>query len=352
MDAAPHRALYRLFLRTGELDRAYSVASVLVFLKAADAEQRACYAELRPRGAPDFRARLGRAAWIRELTHPELDRAVGGVFEVIGRAARAARARALNAKEQLPSLATAKREHPKTTQRLAAKAFFGAASVLGVDAPQLWVRPDLPGAIGAVPVEPIASMMGATLLSGWSVPELMFVFGKHLTLQHGEHSVRGQFPSVTELEVLLAAAVRIASPSSPAPARHADAVNRAHSALLRELRPDEQQRLGLVVASLAALGTSSNVTRWVQCSELTAIRAGLLLSGDLSVAAKILRQETVVPGDLSPTEKVRDLVRFTVSDAYFQLRRALGIDVRARTLGPLEPLDGDDEPTLERALCA
>jgi len=349
MDIAHHQALYRLYARTGELDRAYCVASALVFLKGADAEQRACYAELRPRGAPDFRARLGRAAWIRDLAHPELDRGIGSVFEVIGRAARVAKVRALNAKEQLPSLATAKREDPQSTRRLLAKAFFGAAAVLSVDAPQLWVRPDLPGGIAAVPVEPVASLIGSTLLSGWSVPELMFVFGKHLTVQHGEHAVRAHFPSISELQVLLAAAVKIPIPSFAPSAGIADAVHRAHKMLLRELRPDEQQRLGHVVASLVEIGTHSDVTRWVQCSDLTAVRAGLLLCGDLSVAAKILRQESVVAGDLSPTEKVKELVRFTVSDAYSQLRRGLGIDVRTRDLGPL---DEDDEPTVERALCA
>jgi len=349
MDVTHHQALYRLYVRTGELDRAYAVASALVFLKGADAEQRACFAEFRPRGVPEFRARLGRASWIRDLAHPELDRGIGSVFEVIARGARVARFRALNSREKVPSLEDAKREDAESTKRLAVKAFFGAAAVLGLEPPQLWVRADLPGAVAAVPVEPIVSLLGSTLLSGWSVPELMFVFAKHLTVQHGEHAVRAHFPSISELSTLFAAAVKVAQPSFSPSARAADAVHRAHQALLRELRPDEQERLGHVVGSLRELGVSSDVTRWMQCSELTALRAGLLVCGDLSVAAKIVRQEPVVAGDLSPTEKVRELVRFTVSDAYHQLRRSLGIDVRARARGPG---DDDDEPTLERALCA
>lgn len=340
MDIIHHQTLYRLYARTGELDRAYCVASALVFLKGADAEQRACYAELRPRGVPDFRSRLGRAAWIRDLAHPALDRAIGGVFEVIARAARAARARAVTTgKLPIP----AKRENPQSTERLAAKAFFGAAAVLGMEPPQLWIRPDLSGGITAVPLDPIGSVMGSTLLSGWSIPELMFVFGKHLATQQGEHAVRAHFPAVSELRALLLAAVKIANPTSPV------AEGPLVRALAKELRSDERAKLGHVVSSIVDFGGVADVTRWVQCSELTAVRTGLLLCGDLSVAAKVVRLEPFVAGDLSPTEKVRELVRFTVSDSYHQLRRALGIDVRTRNVASFED---DDEPTRDRKLCA
>ncbi len=338
LDIAPHRALYRLFARTGELDRAYAVASALVFLKGADAEQRACFMELRPRGAPDFRARLGRAAFLRDLAHPELDRLIGGVFEIIARAARAAR--------RAPPLAGVARERPETTERLAAKAFFGAADVLGLEPPALYIRPDLPGAVTALPTDANATLMGSTLLAGFSVPELMFVFGKHLATQQGEHGVRGHYPAVSELEALLLAAVKLAVPSF---AQETAASRRAHQLLARELRTDELEKLRHVVSSMVELGVSADVTRWVQCSELTAVRTGFLLCGDLSVAAKLLRQQPVVAGDLSPNEKVKELVRFVVSDAYHQLRRSLGIDVRARDPGLDED---DDEPTLDRKLCA
>jgi golgin subfamily B member 1 len=344
LDVAQHRALYRLYARTGELDRAYCVASALVFLKGADGEQRACYSELRPKGVPDFRARLGRAAWIRDLAHPALDRAIGGVFEVMARAVRAAKVRASGGK--LSALAASAEENPAKTERLAAKAFFGAAAVFGMEPPQLFIRPDLPGGVTALPLEPMASLLGSTLLSGWTIPELMFVFGKHLATQQGEHSVRAHHPAVSELQSLLLAAVKIAVPSF---VLESDASRRMHAALARELRADEIEKLGHVVSSMVEIGGTSDVTRWVQCSELTGVRAGLLLCGDLSVAAKILRQESVVAGDLSPNEKVKELLRFVVSEPYHQLRRSLGIDVRTRNV---VASDDDDEPTLDRKLCA
>jgi hypothetical protein len=86
----------------------------------------------------------------------------------------------------------------------------------------------------------------------------------------------------------------------------------------------------------------------MQCSDLTAIRAGLLMCGDLPVAAKVVRQEPTIAGMLSARDKLTDLVRFAVSDAHAHLRKALGIAVRSRSPAP----DDDEEPTRERALCA
>jgi hypothetical protein len=61
--------------------------------------------------------------------------------------------------------------------------------------------------------------------------------------------------------------------------------------------------------------------------ELTAARAGLLLSGDLEIAKKIIAAEQQLPGDLTPQEKLKELLVFAVSDAYFRLRAQLGIAI-------------------------
>ena len=71
----------------------------------------------------------------------------------------------------------------------------------------------------------------------------------------------------------------------------------------------------------------SNIKRWVQAAELTQLRAGLLVCGDLSIARKIVTMEPSLPGDLSPEEKIKELLLFSVSAEYSQLRSALGIAI-------------------------
>jgi tetratricopeptide (TPR) repeat protein len=336
LEAAHHKALYSLFTRTGDLDRAFCVAAVLCFLKAADGEQRACFAELRPKGVPHFRSALTRAVTLRSLVHPDLDRGLSSLFAVVSRAARTLKGRSV----RLPPYAGAAREDPRSTGRIAAKAFFGAANVLGIPAPELLVRPELPTLLHALPIEAQTSLMGSGALSGWSVPELFFLCGKHLMSQHAEHGVRAAFPKATELAALRDATIEVVCPGTfPAEVR------RTADVLVRELTRPEGVELKKVIETTPEV-QFADVAKWTRGSEMTALRAALLLCGDLSIAAKIVRQEAVIPEDPTPNDKVKELVRFAVSEDYHVLRSSLGIAASRRVP------DDDDEPTIERKLCA
>jgi golgin subfamily B member 1 len=74
-------------------------------------------------------------------------------------------------------------------------------------------------------------------------------------------------------------------------------------------------------------GAKANIKRWNQTVELTACRAGLVVCGDLEIAKKIIAAEPQLPGDLSPAEKMKELLLFSVSEHYAQLRKALGIAI-------------------------
>jgi hypothetical protein len=52
-----------------------------------------------------------------------------------------------------------------------------------------------------------------------------------------------------------------------------------------------------------------------------------LVSGDLEIAKHILAAESALPGDLSPADKMKELLLFSVSDDYSVLRQALGITI-------------------------
>jgi hypothetical protein len=93
------------------------------------------------------------------------------------------------------------------------------------------------------------------------------------------------------------------------------------------MQPVEREGLRLVVQRYLDAGAKSDLKRYIQTTEATAARAGLLLCGDLEIAAKLLADEPQVPGDLSAREKVKDLVVFSVSEQYAALRSRLGIGV-------------------------
>ena len=56
-------------------------------------------------------------------------------------------------------------------------------------------------------------------------------------------------------------------------------------------------------------------------------RAAFLVCGDLDLAARLIQSEPLTVGATEPKEKIKDLVQWSVSEAYFTLREQLGISV-------------------------
>jgi ABC-type taurine transport system ATPase subunit len=69
----------------------------------------------------------------------------------------------------------------------------------------------------------------------------------------------------------------------------------------------------------------------MQSVELTACRTGFMLCNDLEIAARMLQAEPPMGAvDLTPKEKIQELILFSVSESYFKLREALGIQIQVR----------------------
>jgi hypothetical protein len=54
---------------------------------------------------------------------------------------------------------------------------------------------------------------------------------------------------------------------------------------------------------------------------------GLVLCGDLHVAAVCIKNDTNPVGKATVKEKIRELVLFAISDEFFQLRAQLGLSI-------------------------
>jgi hypothetical protein len=151
--------------------------------------------------------------------------------------------------------------------------------------------------------------------------------GKHLSYYRGEHYIRNLFPTLNELKVLLFAAVKIILNDFAVPPEMAQAVNTTAQELFKHMQPIQRDGLKLVVNKFVEDGAKVDLKRWMQSIEVTACRAGLLLCADLEIAKKIIAAEPQLPVDLTPQEKLKELIVFSVSEQYFTLRKALGIAV-------------------------
>ncbi|MGH7283348.1 MAG: hypothetical protein ACRELY_17615, partial [Polyangiaceae bacterium] len=327
MRVEPYRALYKLALKMHDYDRAWCMCAALAFLKKADAEEQQFFEDYRPRGMIQVKSRLDNEQWVKNLFHKDESLYLGKIFEMITPSAIVAKTTQLRAARQLPVLDKRFKQDPSTSTVTFAKTFGWAAQVLGIPLPELYVRNDVPGALMAVPSSPPASVAGQTVLTGFTPQELTFIVGKHLSSYRGEHYIRNLFPTMNELKMMLFAAIKLVQNDFAVPPEMAQAVGVTAQELVKYMQPIQRDSLRIVVNKFMEDGAKADLKRWMQAVEISASRAGLLLCGDLEIARKIISAEPQLPGDLSPTEKMKELIVFSVSEQYFALRKTLGIAV-------------------------
>ncbi|HKP59235.1 MAG TPA: tetratricopeptide repeat protein [Polyangiales bacterium] len=317
-----YRALYKLHFDARQYDKAWCVASTLNFLRKADNEQRQFFEQYRPEGPIRPRNRLTNERWVKDLLHPDEDFLAAKVFEAVTPSLLRLRAQPdkkwqLNKKDLIPDVTN--------TTVAFARTFGFVTQVLSLPfVPRLFVCPDRQGGLAFALTQPPASVCGSALLSGQSPLDVIFVVAKHLTYYRGEHYIRTMFQTKDELKLILVAAMHIAGVeiSDPHVVEWAKQIR-------GQMQPADVELLNSITKRFVESGARTDIKRWMQCVELTACRAGFLLANDIEIAARMIQAEPPLGAvDLTPKEKVEELILFSVSEAYFRLREALGIQIQ------------------------
>lgn len=322
-----YRALYRLFLYKRAYDEAWCVAAALAFLGEANEEETQFYADYKTEGMIAARGRLSNDLWSRHLMHSDTSSQLSRIFEAIVPAALQAKSAELKASGKLTSLDPRFKQDPATSTVTFGRTFGWAAQLLGIPTPELYVRSDVAGGIVAVPALPPASVAGQSVLSGFQPQELAFICAKHLASYRQESYIRNLFQTQSELTMMFFAGVMLAAPNTPLPPEIVNNVKVSAQALRRYMEPVAFESLAASVKKWMAEGSTAHIKRWMQGIEVSAVRAGFVACGDLEIAKKILASEAQLPGDLSPAEKMRELLMYSVSEDYMAVRKALGITI-------------------------
>jgi hypothetical protein len=324
-DAGALRSLYRIWQGRDDADRRYCTAQALVFRGAASDEQRAYFEQRRPQGPIQPARSLTPEAWRRLLFHPDEEVLTGDIFSVIVSAVLLGRVSALRRDKALPHLDAATRQDPQRSTLQAVRCFAWAAATLGMAAPGLHVEPSFAGVVELVPGIPPVSRLGKLALSGRTSTELAFLAGRHLSWYREEHLVRMLVPSIPDLEELFLAALSIGNPAIPLGAEMKRRVTPLARAIEPILEPGQLDRLRGQFLRFVEEGGRTNLQRWATAANFTATRAGFLLAGDLEPARAMLALEDRAQAEAH----LDDLIVFLASDRATNLRRQLGVAVKA-----------------------
>jgi len=93
------------------------------------------------------------------------------------------------------------------------------------------------------------------------------------------------------------------------------------------VRPEWHEQLALVVQRFIQTKGQIDLGKWSQAVDLTSHRTGFLICNDLALAARFIQMEPATVGGLSAKDKIKELVLYSISEEYFDLRQHLGITI-------------------------
>jgi hypothetical protein len=289
-------------------------------LKKADKDQSDFYEQYKPAsGNPS--SRLTAQHWLVDLYHADQDREVSMVFRSLCGPLFDSRYGAVT--DKVAGLTKLKAVDFAKETASVAQAFALSMQVLSPDVrPRLFLRGDKPQGLQSILSQQPATECGMLLLRGYKPKDLQFVTAHHLAYHRAEHYIRKMLPSAQELREALIVAMRSVGEGN------ADA-EKVWAQLRSKMQPQQAEEVAKACKIFAKRGMRTDIKRWIQTVELTACRAGFLVSNDLESSISMLGQlESAGPDDLSPNEKVKELILFSVSQEYFRLREAIGIQLR------------------------
>ncbi len=324
----PYHELYALYLRQRAYDRAWCIADALADLGGGSEEQARFLADYPPCELMNVPGKLRPSAWATLLSHPRLDPTLTAVFALMTPAVVRARLQALSLKDQRALLG-----EPLDVPRTAAEhgglaGLHHASEILGHPAPAVWRKAGpAPFAVGLS--IPSSIVLSPEAVAALAPATLAFFAGKRVAEQRPALLARALYPSASELTTILQAAIRLSGGHGAAESSR-DVVSSRFDALLTvALGEAGLLELRRAAAPLAGRDGAPDAAGWSQVADLTTTRAGLLLAGSVGVARRAMLLENHYASDLAPRERTRELLSFAVSDAYLELRKALGISVEA-----------------------
>jgi tetratricopeptide (TPR) repeat protein len=323
--AGLYRQARRLFIRTGDEDRALAACAALVTLGEADLDEQLGYAQLAPEGPLRFSRSFDSHVWA-ELLPEDHDTNLDALAAALEPAAIAGwmEHREAQGAKLLPD--SRLRQDPETATATAVKSFAWCARALGLPQPAIYAQADN-SRIGAatVPGRTPGVLLGRPVLTGRTSVELSFIAAHHLAYVRPGWRVLAYYPKLDQLEGLMRAALSIAR-SDAVPPPSLSGQGRGFRELLdRHLDADGRRFIGEASERLAGRGFTFDLEHWTRTIEIAACRAALVVTGDVSVAVKLLGSSGGVVAGLTARDRGRDLLPFSISQRYAGLRRLLGV---------------------------
>jgi hypothetical protein len=321
-----YHALFNIYAAADEVDKAFCVAACLTFLKQATVDEENFANRYRRTEMVRARQRLSEQVLRRHVLHPDEDQYLTAILGTIARAVAHWRAN-----DPPSTLKSDESVDISVDPSLFSRTAKYVRDVLNVEMPDVYLRPSEPGDITLMNLKrdgrPQPTMVVFQNTLNWRKEAYFaFAFGRYmmdLYLPHYCYIALDRSPQALK-QIFMACLRALGMPVQ----RNAAELDQIAREITLRMDGTQKSDLQTLMRKFQEAGGSTDVKRWAAASELTAYRVGLLLCQDLRIAAQIISQEQSILGStMSPREKVKELVLYSISEDYFAARKALGIGV-------------------------
>jgi hypothetical protein len=321
------RALARLYGKYRQYDQLFSAAAALCALTKADPRERAFYEGNAPRSIPLAKSVLTEKQWQGRLCSSRDNHMISQVLAAVSPGVIMARAKDISAYGIDPKYRAKLEGDPSFISRL----LEYISRLIGVPLPAIFVPPGAPGEIDLVVLledgKPSpALVLGRDLVVGRTHQELAFLLTKKLVGLRADHFLLWPqiVPNLSELQAILAAAIKLVQPKFEWPEADPGAV-RKYVAYLHKVLPTTQIELIAGAAAPLLAGTATlDMAAWLAESDESANRAGVLACGDVVAAAREIVREARAH-HARPEPAILTMARWGVCSDYLDLRAHLGL---------------------------
>jgi hypothetical protein len=179
---------------------------------------------------------------------------------------------------------------------------------------------------GAASLPTFCLLLGKPLLSPKRPDrEVTFEIGRLAATLRPERALRNVYSTAAQLGLIIEAAMALGG-GDAGPVESLRVADTAQG-LRRALSPaalEQVRRLGQTLRESGVQGEAA-AAAWLGYADLTAVRAGLTLSGDLETVALLLATDPPGVTPQSPKQRLLDTIHFTVTEEFFTIRQHLGL---------------------------
>jgi tetratricopeptide (TPR) repeat protein len=319
-----YKALRKLYTTAKRPDSSWCVCQALVVLNRAEPDEAMFYKRMRSGDVATPQDRFNDQDWFNLVMHADADPLLTGIFALIQRAVIAARAK----RPEEYGYGAEHRLDPQQHPYMVVQSIGYMSDILGMAGPPLYHNANDNGFLTFLHAPTPSLVLGRLAIGVEELgQDVAFMTARHLTYFRPGMYVRHLIPTSAGLKAWLFAAIKLITPHFPVTPDLENPIREAVAALERGIVGPERDHLARIVGKLLQQGQSLDLKRWVAGVDLTADRVGLIFSDDLGTAIQLLRSSPEDSSSVPGTERVKELMRYSVSEEYFGIRARLRIAV-------------------------